>query len=679
MSDYSDFIKSNKQIEYLNMPISFDIETSSFYENEEKRAIMYEFTFSINGQIIIGRKWEEFIYILNSISEYYKTHKNRRVIIWVHNLSYEFQFIRKLINWEKVFSLETRKVCYALSDIGIEFRCTYILSGRSLESVGNNLQNYRVSKKVGDLDYTKIRHSKTKLTDKEIGYCINDVQVVCAYIQECIERDGNISLIPLTKTGYVRRYIKKQVIGSGKTKNIKNRRLFKDLTLTVDEYRQLKRAFQGGFTHANPFYSNKIIKNVSSYDFTSSYPYVMLSEKFPMSPAELIELENTEQLEKNLNLYCCLFDVEIYGLESKFMFENYLSESHCYGLKNAVINNGRIVSADHLYTTITEQDFMILQYGYNWESLGIANFRRYKRDYLPKEFVIAILNLYRDKTSLKGVKGYEIDYMLSKEMINSCYGMTVTDISRDEIIYKDGMWDIEQADIEKDIEKYNKSNARFLFYPWGVWITAYARRNLFSGIYNCAEDYIYSDTDSIKIINRDKHINYIDKYDSMVHDKLYAAMLHHSLDIELTAPETKEGIKKPIGVWDYEGTYKRFKTLGAKRYLVEFETNNKVPEYMLTVSGLSKTNAIDYLTGYAPAKKDPFMYFNEDMYIPKGYTGKMTHTYIDDEITGTVIDYTGLESEYSELSSVHLEDADYSLSLSYAYRQFLYSIEEGVF
>lgn len=661
------------------MPISFDIETTSFYENDEKRAIMYEFTFSINGQIIIGRKWKEFIYILDKISDYYKTHNKRRVIIWVHNLSYEFQFMRKLVTWEKIFALETRKVCYALSDIGIEFRCTYILSGRSLESVGNNLQKYRVSKKVGDLDYTKIRHSETPLTDKELGYCINDVQVVCSYIQECIERDGNITMIPLTKTGYVRRYIKRQVIGSGKTRNAKNRKLFKDLTLTVNEYRQLKRAFQGGFTHANPFYSNKTIDNVSSYDFTSSYPYVMLSEKFPMSPAELIELENTEQLEKNLNLYCCLFDVEIYGLESKFMFENYLSESHCYGLKNAVINNGRIVSAEHLYTTLTEQDFMILQYGYEWESLGIANFRRYKRDYLPKEFVIAILNLYRDKTSLKGVKGYEIDYMLSKEMINSCYGMTVTDISRDEIIYKDGIWSTEQADIEKDIDKYNRSNGRFLFYPWGVWITAYARRNLFSGIYNCGEDYIYSDTDSIKIINKDKHTNYIDKYDSIVHDKLYAAMLYHSLDIELTSPETKEGIKKPIGVWDYEGTYKRFKTLGAKRYLVEFETDSKIPEYMLTVSGLSKNIAIDYLTGYAPAKKDPFNVFNDDMYIPKGHTGKMTHTYIDNETSGTITDYTGIKSDYSEKSSVHLEDADYSLSLSYAYKQFLYSIEEGVF
>lgn len=665
-------------MEYFTLPVAFDIETSSFYENDEKRAIMYEFTLSLNGQIIIGRHWSELLYTLERISEYYHLHKKRRLIIWVHNLSYEFQFIRTYFNWEKVFALDSRKVCYALTDTGIEFRCTYILSGRSLESVGHNLTKYRVSKKVGDLDYTKIRHSETQLTESELGYCINDVQVVCSYIQECIERDGGITLIPLTKTGYVRRYIKKQMLGTGKNKNIRNRKLIKDLTLSVDEYRQLKRAFQGGFTHANPLCSNKVLYNVASYDFTSSYPYVMLSEKFPMSPSELIELDNTEQLKRNLNLYCCLFDVEIYGLESKFMFENYLSESHCYGLKNAVINNGRVVSADHLYTTLTEQDFIILEHGYNWESLGVANFRRYRRDYLPTEFVVAILNLYRDKTSLKGVKGYEVDYMLSKEMINSCYGMTVTDISRDEIIYDDGVWTTEAADIEKDIDKYNRGSGRFLYYPWGVWVTAYARRNLFTGIYSCGADYVYSDTDSLKITNREEHQDYIEKYDSMVGDKLQAAMMYHSLDMELTEPETKDGIKKPIGVWDYEGTYKRFKTLGAKRYLVEFETKEPVPQYMLTVSGLSKNTALDYMTGEAPAKADPFKMFNDDMYIPKGKTGKMTHTYIDTPITGKIKDYTGKVSDYSENSSVHLENADYSLSLSYAYKQFLLGITQEV-
>ena len=36
--------------------------------------------------------------------------------------------------------------------------------------------------------------------------------------------------------------------------------------------------------------------------------------------------------------------------------------------------------------------------------------------------------------------------------------------------------------VKKEIDNYNKSYNRFLYYPWGVFVTAYARHNLWSGI-----------------------------------------------------------------------------------------------------------------------------------------------------------------------------------------------------
>lgn len=660
-------IKTNKKVAYINMPIAFDIETSSFIsEHSEKTAIMYIWTLGINGYCFIGRTWGEFKKSISLISEYLGLNIEKRIIIYVHNLAYEFQFMRKHFEWMKIFSIDVRKPIYAITNEGVEFRCSYILSGYSLSNLGRTLVNYKVTKLKGFLDYEKIRHSKTRIYPNEYKYCVNDVLVVMAYIQERIELDGDITKIPLTKTGYVRRYCKSNCLGKGKKKNQQYIKLMKSLTIEPDEYRQLKRAFQGGFTHANPFYSGKVIENVSSYDFTSSYPTVMLCEKFPMSKGELISIENEEQFRRNINLYCCVFDCEIIGLESEIYFESYLSISRCWGVRKPVVNNGRIVSADKIYTTITEQDFRIIEKFYNWESLRIANFRRYKKAYLPTEFIKPIIKLYQDKTKLKGVEGCEYEYMQSKEMLNSCYGMAVTDICRDEITYVDD-WGIEKADIEDSINKYNRSFGRFLFYPWGVWVTAYARRNLFTGIIECGEDYIYSDTDSLKIKNGDRHTGYINEYNSMIIQKLQIAMIWHNLDVDSISAKTNKGNIKTLGIWDFEGVYDKFKTLGAKRYMTL-----KNDEYELTVAGLSKKDGMNYLI---EKYKDPFKAFNDELYIPPNKTGKNIHTYIDDAREGVISDYEGNISDYSELSGVHLAPADYSLSLGDEYANFLLSIQ----
>lgn len=670
-------IKTNKKIEYLNIPCGFDIETTSFFHTcgneEEKTAIMYVWTFGINGIIVMGRTWEEFVTMLNTISKKLKLSKEKRIVIYVHNLSYEFQFMRKWFTWIDSFNLELRKPIWAVTDTGIEFRCSYLLSGYSLAKLAEQLNGYNIKKLVGDLDYNLIRHCGTPLTENEIAYCVNDVKIVMTYIDNRIKQDGNITLIPMTKTGYVRKYCRNNCFytdGNPHNKDYKKLRymdFMKRLRLTPEEYKQLKRAFQGGFTHANPFYVGKVVKNVGSDDFTSSYPAVMLSEKFPMSSSEVIPNMTREEFEKNIKLYCCLFDVEFKGIYSKVIFENYISISRCWKTINPVINNGRVVSAEVLHTTLTEQDYFIITQMYEWDSIAIKNFRRYKRGYLPTDFIKSILKLYGDKTTLKGVSGKEVEYLQSKEMINSCYGMAVTDIVRDMITY-DNEWGKVKPDIEKTIAKYNNNKSRFLFYPWGVWVTAYARRNLFTGILEFKNDYIYSDTDSIKTINRQSHIEYINKYNQSITAKLKKAMEYHNLPEELTHPKTIQGKEKPLGVWDYEGTYTRFKTLGAKRYMTD--NNGKIN---ITVSGLNKSVCVPYLI--KKYENNVFNAFTEDLYIPPQYTGKNIHTYIDDKRKGVLKDYTGVQGAYYEKSSVHLMQADYNLSLAEEFTDYVKYIQ----
>ena len=197
-------------VEYFNNPCSFDIETSSFEQDGEKKACMYLWAFGLNGSVIYGREWNQFDFIINFLKINLGLGRNRILICYVHNLGYEFQFFRKRIDWVEVFSVKNRRPVKALSKLGIEFRCSLILSNYKLAYVGSELlTKYPVTKKVGDLDYSLVRFPITPVTEKELGYQVDDVHVVMSYIQEKIENDGSILEIPLTNTGYVRRYCRK--------------------------------------------------------------------------------------------------------------------------------------------------------------------------------------------------------------------------------------------------------------------------------------------------------------------------------------------------------------------------------------------------------------------------------------------------------------------------------------
>ena len=663
IEDY-EIIKNNKKFEYYNIPAAFDIEVSSFREHEEKRACMYIWMFGINNLVTYGRTWEELDSFLKVLSTVLGLDENRRLCVYVHNLSYEFQFIRKRFDWNEVFLLEERKPAYCRTG-GYEFRCSMKLAGgKSLESVGKDLQKYKVEKKVGDLDYNKVRHSETPLTEKELGYCENDIRVLLSYIQEKIETDGDITKIPLTNTGYVRNYCRKACFKSWR----RYKTLMKNLEVAPDEYGQLKRAFQGGFTHANAKYVGKVIENVASFDLTSSYPTVMVLEKFPMSRGKHIgSITDVEQLLQLMETKCCMFNLEVTNLRPRLFQDNPISASKCQILERHIENNGRVVFADRLKITCTEQDLYIYAQFYDWDEWEITDMVVYDKAYLPRNFVKSILKLYKDKTQLKGLVDQTVNYMISKNMINAAYGMIVTDINRKEFDYVDDAFITSAPNLESNIEKYNKSMKRFLYYPWGVWVTAYARANLFSAIIELGDDYIYSDTDSVKFTNYEKHLDYFKNYGETIMEKISDASTFHRISVDEFSPQNKSGKKVTIGLWDFEGVYDKFKTLGAKRYLVQ-----KDGKFSLTVAGVNKKSACKYLeeTG------DPFKFFTKDLVIPADYSKRNVLTYIDDETSGLVCDYNGVVLPYKEMSSIHMESTEYSFSLSDQFIKYLKGVQD---
>lgn len=666
-------VRDNKRVEYYNVPAGFDIEVSSFYQGEKKpenkRGIMYIWQFGIFNLVTTGRTWKEFEILISMIQKILSLDENRRLIVYVHNLPYEFQFIRKHFDWEEVFILTDRKPVYATTG-GIEFRCSLKLAGgKALANVAKDLQKYKVEKAVGNLDYELIRTPLTPLTEKELLYCENDIRVILCYIQEKIEQDGDITKIPLTNTGYVRNYCRKECYSRWKP----YRKVMESLTLEADEYSQLKRAFQGGFTHANAHYVGKVLDKVGSHDFTSSYPAVMVLEKFPMAKADYISNGvNESELMELLITRCCIFDIEIWGLMPKLFNEHPISRYKCPVCENAIVDNGRIVMAEHIITTITEQDFFVYTEFYTWDRIEIKNLRTYQKNYLPKNFVQSVLNLYEKKTVLKDVEGEEINYMISKNMINAAYGMMVTDPIRDELMYSDNTFYTIPKNIIEGIDRYNTNIRRFLFYPWGVWVTAYARANLFSGIIEMGNDYVYSDTDSIKSLNTDRHENYFNTYNAQILQKIELASKYHNIDKALFAPYTKKGKKKIIGIWDDEGVYDKFKTLGAKRYLTMKGVQSTEPKYMITLAGSNKKKTKEYLVETG----DPFGNFTNGLSIPPENSGRLILSYIDNETSGIIEDMYGVPYEYHELSSIHMEKSEYNLSMSEEFIRYLEGLHD---
>lgn len=196
-------ILNNKQLntdEYLNL-------TKEEQENCKFQGLMYIWSFGINDIIYYGRTWED----LRKFLELIEINVENKKIVYVHNLSFEFQFLRNEFLFEDVFARKSHKVMKAkLIDFNIEFRCTLFLTNSKLEDLPK-LYGLKTQKLVGNLDYSKIRTNITNLTNKELKYCENDCLILYEYIKKEKEYYKKLKKIPMTNTGKVRKELKENL------------------------------------------------------------------------------------------------------------------------------------------------------------------------------------------------------------------------------------------------------------------------------------------------------------------------------------------------------------------------------------------------------------------------------------------------------------------------------------
>lgn len=588
-------IKVKYKKEYYDDNIyCFDIETSSAYvkddgilvkpneyhkrqKDETPIALCWIWQMSLNGRVVYGRDLQSFAIFIKKLNKYLGI----KPIIYIHNASFEFVFLSNVFKWTNIFARSPHRIIYCDCEYA-QFRCSYMLTRLSLKNWGK--QTGKRQKLDGDLDYdSKFRTPLSVVNKQELGYCENDVLVMHDGLQVYKKRYTHIANIPLTQTGEVRRKVKDMFKDDIKHLFNMTRLLPED----AEMYSIFKSLVWGGITHANVFKVGKIWKNVHSYDITSSYPYVMCARKYPIAPPIKMNVSHWKKYLYDDN-YCAFYHIRFKGLKSK-LHNHYLSGYKYIAKENFALDNGRIISASGLELWITDIDLQETLLSYDYDEIEVCEMYIAKADYLPKKLIEFILELFENKTKLDGIKGFEDIYLQSKQFINALFGMMLTDIIQDNVIYNNGEWKVDRVNVNAVlVDKKKKWYNNFNSYFQGIWVVAYARQNLWQAVRALDNDVIYYDTDSVKYMGN--HDDYFIEYNKRAFSKLENVLLKLGIDTKKAQPVNPKGKVKTLGEFKYEGTYKKFKTLGAKRYVYEDEEG-----YHMTVAGVNKEHGVKAL------------------------------------------------------------------------------------
>lgn len=676
---YTDYRKKGlsekRKTEYYNDFFTMDIETSTIGRlTDEPIAFTYSIAVYIASKVFIFRYWRDYKEFIRKLNSVFGLDKHRRIVCYVHNLPYEFQFMRDYMVVDELFATKPRKVVKFYNN-GIEYRCSYKLTNMGLDRFTKTIPNIKHGKLSGeDFDYKILRTPSTELKINELQYIYNDVAGLYEALDYTFNNDVyTIANMPMTSTGFVRDELRHSM-----QENDENRKIFENIKLDQYQYGLLREARRGGNTHCNPIYSDTVLPDLKSKDMSSAYPAVMVQCKFPMTKFMKIRDSRLADFEDLIGRYACILDLTFKNIEVKTLNTiPYIAKAHCIGfpkLKSTKEDkyseqfrgdNGRVLKAETLSMIVTDIDYEIIKETYKWDEVICNECFISRYDYLPDELRDTILKQYYDKTTLKDKDEYL--YMKQKNKFNANFGCMLTDICQDTVKYIPNSEEpfIYDRDItyQEQLDKYYNSYKSFLSYQHGVWVTAHCRRRLQDAINLLKNDMVYCDTDSVKYFN-----NSNEKIFNILNKKIKNDIVLCGKDCTVEY----KGKKYTLGIWEDDGDYAFFKSMGAKKYCYMTYDNN----FNITVAGLSKTKARDYLLSLAEIEdKDIFDIFEAGTIVPSGHSGRTTARY-NDYTKPKIIKVKGEKIPVG--SNMVIEDTTYMFTLTEDYENLITSIREGV-
>ena len=639
-----------------DITITLDTETSKKHENryqyikhkngeiekiylpDHNHVVIWTLTirmFDLDIATLYGRKPSECVSCIKSIMDELP---GQYTHVYVHHLGYDWTYLRRFFFKEFGFPVEQLNVKshYPIQikfENGLILKDSLILAQRGLEKWAKDMQ-VSAQKAVGCWDYDKLRNQDTPISVSELHYAEFDTLSQAQCIDKLRIQLGKwVGNMPFTSTGILRELVKKE----GSKNHAK--KLYNKILVSFDEYEKLVTMFHGGYVHGNRHYiaSNRLFGLIQGFDFTSSYPFIELTHKFPITKFKPLKKEvDADYILRNSDDHAFMFRLVLGNVKLKDeMFPMpVLQYSKCKTL-NDVTDNGRILAADAVALYTNEIDLAVILEHYEYKAIIITEVEVAKKGYLPKWYRDIVYQLFVDKTSLKNLD--PILYNIQKYKLNATYGLMVQRL--DKIMwlenYIDGSYEIDESVTQKDMfEKNVKKRSSILPYQWGVWVTSYAMRNLFE-LGKCCKIWLYSDTDSVYGIGWDKVKvkKYNKKCIQMVKDAGYTGVEHNGKIYWPGVAETERKDK-----------YSEFKYMGAKRYCGRSYEDGEIH---ITVAGVPK-DASTCLDNDITKFEKNFVFSGEE-------SGKKMHTYLT--VSDVFTDEYGNETG----DSVDLSPCDYKL------------------
>ncbi len=487
-----------------------------FCQNKKENYVLYFHNLKFDGEYI-------FNYLLNNGYECIKTKKERRDKTFTTLISDTGQFYSIEIFFETKNKKHINKVTIYDSLKILNF---------SVEQIA---KDFNLPIRKLELDYKSTREKGHILTEHEIDYIRNDVEIMA----RALEIMFNQNLTKMTIGSDALDYYKKM------NKNFK--KYFPILPYEIDK--DIRKSYKGGFTYLNDVYKEKETADGIVLDVNSLYPSVMKYEKLPFGEP----LFFNDKYEYDL-----LYPLYVQTFSCVFKIKN--NKIPTIQIKNnlSFIPNEYIKSSDGDIVTLTltnidmelffeHYDVSEITYHGGWKFRAIKGLFSQYIDYWSEQKI----NAKKDKNDAL--------YRISKLMLNSLYGkFGLNPDVRGKYPYlnEDGI--VKYA-------MYPKETRDSIYIPVASFITSYARRKTITTSQSIKDYtinkygidyYIYSDTDSIHLLNIDEN------------------ELCSFVDID----------DYKLGAWKLESKFKRGKYIRQKCY-IELGYDDKLN---VTVAGLPK-------------------------------------------------------------------------------------------